>query len=153
MKQKSHPTWTCAAIVSAVAVCCCFTAKSIATTPTQVDFRYSPPEWQTAICLPDDADKSLVDRSGELLYHYGQGGREFATRVAVEVAPALVWSNQELHSPRVPIVRTRRAVDGVEIVEEAFAVTELSTAQSAPRAHNDDRGERPAQRPDPGPRE
>ena len=44
-----------------------------------VDFRYSPPEWQTAICLPDDPHKSLVDRSGELLYHYHQGGREVAT--------------------------------------------------------------------------
>jgi len=40
-----------------------------------VDFRYAPPEWQTAICLPDDPHKSLVDRSGELLYHHNQGGR------------------------------------------------------------------------------
>ena len=54
--------------------------------PWSVDFRFSPPEWQTAICLPDDPQKSLVDRSGELLYHYGQGGREFATRIGVEVA-------------------------------------------------------------------
>ena len=50
-----------------------------------VDFRYSPPQWQTAICLPDDPCKSLVDKSGALLYHYGQGGREFGTRIAVEV--------------------------------------------------------------------
>ena len=50
-----------------------------------VDFRYSPPEWQTAICLPDDPQKSLVDRNGDLLYHYNQGGREFATRVGVQV--------------------------------------------------------------------
>jgi hypothetical protein len=36
--------------------------REIATTPVRaanssasaVDFRYSPPEWQTAICLPDD---------------------------------------------------------------------------------------------------
>jgi hypothetical protein len=90
-----------------------------------VDFRYSPPEWQTAICLPDDPHKSLVDRSGELLYHYGQGGREFATRIGVEVAGGAVWQNQELLSPRVPIVRTRRTAEGLEIVEEAFAVTEL----------------------------
>ncbi len=39
-----------------------------------VDFRYGPPEWQSAICLPDDPCKTLVDRSGDLLYHYGQGG-------------------------------------------------------------------------------
>ena len=89
-----------------------------------VDHRYSPPEWQTAICLPDDPHKSLVDRSGELLYHYGQGGREFATRIGVEVAGGAGWQKQELHSPRVPIVRTFRAADGIEIVEEAFAVTD-----------------------------
>ena len=90
-----------------------------------VDFRYSPPEWQTAICLPDDPHKTLVDRSGELLYHYGQGGREFATRVGVEVVGSAVWRKQELHSPRVPIVRTFRTADGLEILEEVFAVTEL----------------------------
>ena len=78
-----------------------------------VDFRYSPPEWQTAICLPDDPYKSLVDKSGELLYHYGQGGREFATRIAVEVAGNAVWQKQELLSPRVPIVRTYRDRAGI----------------------------------------
>jgi hypothetical protein len=93
--------------------------------PGTVDFRFSPPEWQTAICLPDDPHKSLVDRSGELLYHYGQGGREFATRVGVEVIGGAAWQKQELLSSRVPIVRTLRAAEGLEIVEEAFAVTDL----------------------------
>jgi hypothetical protein len=93
--------------------------------PGQVDFRFTPPEWQTAICLPDDPHKSLVDRSGELLYHYAQGGREFATRVGVEVVAGATWQKQELLSPRVPIVRTFRAAEGLEILEEAFAVTEL----------------------------
>ena len=90
-----------------------------------VDFRFSPPEWQTAICLPDDPHKSLVDRSGELLYHYGQGGREFATRVGVEAAGGARWQKQELFSPRVPIVRTLRVAEGLEIMEETFAVTDL----------------------------
>ncbi len=90
-----------------------------------VDFRYSPPEWQAAICLPDDPQKTLVDKSGELLYAYNQGGREFGTRVSVEVASNAVWQRQELFSPRVPIVQTRRAADGLQIVEEAFAVTDL----------------------------
>jgi len=93
--------------------------------PGTVDFRFSPPEWQTAICLPDDPYKSLVDRSGELLYHYGQGGREFATRVGVEVVGGAAWQKQELLSPRVPIVRTFRTADGWEILEEAFAATQL----------------------------
>lgn len=99
-----------------------------APTPGTVDFRYAPPEWQTAICLPDDPHKTLVDRSGELLYHYGQGGREFATRVGVEIMPEAKWQRQELCSPRVPIVRTYRTANGLEILEEAFAVTELRSA-------------------------
>jgi hypothetical protein len=98
--------------------------------PGRVSFRYSPPEWQTAICLPDDPQKSLVDRSGELLYHYHQGGREFATRVAVEVTDGAKWQRQELLSPRVPIVRTLSTADGLEIVEEAFAVTDLRQAHA-----------------------
>lgn len=91
----------------------------------EVDFRWSPPEWQTAICLPDDPHKSLVDKSGALLYHYGGGGGEFATRISVEVVSNAVWQKQELFSPRVPIVRTFRSADELEIVEEAFAVTNL----------------------------
>lgn len=94
-----------------------------ASLPTAVDFGHAPPEWRTALCLPDDPHKSLVDRSGELLYHYNQGGREFATRIGVETVPDTVWQRQELHSPRVPIVRTVRTADGLEIREEAFAVT------------------------------
>jgi hypothetical protein len=98
-----------------------------------VDFRYAPPEWQTAICLPDDPDKSLVDRSGELLYHYGQGGREFGTRVSVEAAEGATWQKQEVLSPRVPIVRTFGAAEGLEIVEEAFAVTDLRQTKAPSR--------------------
>ncbi len=94
-----------------------------------VDFRYTPPEWQTAICLPDDPHKTLVDRSGELLYHYRQGNREFGTRIGVEVSTEVRWRKQELVSPRVPIVRTVRAADDLEIVEEAFAATELPSAR------------------------
>src|SRR5579859_2348874 len=71
---------------------------------SSIDFRFTPPEWQTAICLPDDPCKSLVDRSGDLLYHYGKGGREFGTRISVQVITNAPWQRQELYSPRVPIV-------------------------------------------------
>jgi len=101
-------------------------------TPGQVvDFRYAPPQWQTAICLPDDPHKSLVDNNGALLYHYGQGGREFATRIAVEVTGDAVWKKQELFSPRVPIVITYRIAPGLEITEEAFAVTSTQADDQA----------------------
>jgi hypothetical protein len=98
---------------------------------TAVDARFSPPQWQTAICLPDDPHKSLVDRSGELLYHYGQGGRDFATRIGVEVVREAQWQKQELLAPRVPIVRTLRSANGLEILEETFAVTDLRQTNAA----------------------
>jgi len=87
-----------------------------------VDFSFAPPEWQTSICLPDDPNKSLVDKSGALLYHFKQGGREFGTRIMVEVTGDAVWQKQALFSPRVPVVRTYRSANGLSIVEEAFAV-------------------------------
>jgi hypothetical protein len=116
-----------------LAAACLVNSATIAAEPAtpiqdRVDFRYAPPEWQTAICLPDDAHKSLVDKSGELLYGFGGGGREFATRIGIEVDAAAVWQRQELQSPRVPMVRTIRQTPGLEIVEEAFAVTGMKPA-------------------------
>src|SRR5690348_16832535 len=90
--------------------------------PSVVDFRYAPPQWQTAICFPDDPNKSLVDRSGELLYDYGQGEREFATRIAIEVSSAEVWQRQQLEAPRIPLVRTEFKADKLQIRQEAFAL-------------------------------
>jgi hypothetical protein len=92
-----------------------------------VDFRYMPPEWQTAICLPDDTYKSIVDKSGDLLYHYlriAGGTDRFQTRIGVRIANDVVWKKQQLHSPRVPLVRTFLAANGLEVIEEAFAVTD-----------------------------
>ena len=109
-----------------------------------VDFGYKPPEWQTAICLPDDPFKSIVDKSGELLYHYHRikGGTDsFWTRIGVRIANDVVWKKQQLHSPRVPIVRTYLTANGLEVIEEAFAVTDRleSTTPTKPEgaARND----------------
>jgi hypothetical protein len=87
-----------------------------------VDFRYMPPEWQTSICLPDDPFKSIVDKSGDLLYHYlriKKVTEGFRTQVRIQIADDLVWEKQELHSPRVPIVRTYLAAKGLEVVRPA----------------------------------
>ncbi len=113
-------------IISALVVLQLFftgTDKLSADDTFAVNFFYQPPEWQTAICLPDDPHKSLVDKSGELLYHYRKGNREFGTRLSVEVSGDLVWRRQELESPRIPIVKTFQTAEGVEIIQEAFAVT------------------------------
>ncbi|HTL58673.1 MAG TPA: hypothetical protein VL361_23505 [Candidatus Limnocylindrales bacterium] len=107
-----------------------------------VDFHNSPPEWQTAICFPDDSSKTLVDRSGELLYHYVGGQREFATRLSLRVVTNAPWQHQDLHSPRVPIVRTKFSADGLEIEQEAFAVPNVEPdrvdmASGAPTGRKD----------------
>ncbi|HUW19894.1 MAG TPA: hypothetical protein VMW16_11385 [Sedimentisphaerales bacterium] len=104
-----------------------------------VDFRYMPPEWQTAICLPDDSYKSIVDKSGDLLYHYlrvAGGTDRFQTRIGLRIADDAVWKKQQLHSPRVPIVRTFLTANGLEVMEEAFAVTDKfqSTTPAKPEA-------------------
>ena len=119
MLSKNH----CTSIFTLPVLAALFaTSGSTAAERNTVDFRYSPPQWQTAICFPDDPQKTLVDKSGELLYHFRQGGREFGTRVSVQVTGAAVWQKQELLSPRAPIVRTSRTADGLRIVEEAMAV-------------------------------
>ena len=94
-----------------------------------VDFRWAPPEWQATICRPDDPHKSLVDKSGELLYGYCGGSSpsaatrsDFLTSIGVLVDEKAVWQKQDLLSPRVPVVRTYRSAPGLEIVEEAFGV-------------------------------
>ena len=102
------------------------------TLANRVDFGFSPPEWQTSICLPDDPQKTLVDRSGELLYHYGRGGREFATHIGIEVSASATWTGQNLASARVPVVRTTYSLGELEIIQESFAVTRLVTPKPQP---------------------
>jgi hypothetical protein len=75
--------------------------------PTDVDFRHAPPDRQTATCLPDGPQKTLIDDSGRLLHHY-LGGQNFALTVSVQVTDGARQTDQELVSPRVPIVHTTR---------------------------------------------
>jgi hypothetical protein len=101
--------------------------------PMRVDFRYAPPEWQTAICLPDDPQKTLVDHRGRLRYHWRGGAAQFGLSLAVEISPDATQTGQALVSPRIPIVRTLRRAPGLAIVEEAFAVTEPLGAGPPPK--------------------
>lgn len=87
-----------------------------------LDFRYAPPLWQTSICLPDDWQKTLVGKDGSLLYDYPGKFSGFKTRITAGTVTAAEWQGQELLSPRVPIVRTRKANGLIQIMEEAFAV-------------------------------
>ncbi|HXQ81766.1 MAG TPA: hypothetical protein VN775_10660 [Opitutaceae bacterium] len=91
-----------------------------------VDFRYSPPWWQTSICLPDDPDKALVGREGQLLFDYCGGFadlRKFAVALQPGIAGRGRWLRQAMVSARVPIIQTWSEADGVEVSEETFIVT------------------------------
>jgi hypothetical protein len=95
-----------------------------------VDFEYRPQQWRTAICLPDDPYKTLVDERGTLLYHYSRKGDDFGTRVSVVTDDRAKLAGQSLVSPRVPIVQTQRELAKLKITEEAFAVQNASPASS-----------------------
>lgn len=98
----------------------------------KVDFRYSPAWWQTSICLPDDWQKTLVDKEGSLLYDYPGKFSDFKTRIRADVDGRAEWVKQEMESPRVPIVRTLKRVGSVEILEEAFALPVQQNRQRLP---------------------
>jgi hypothetical protein len=87
-----------------------------------VDHRWAPPWWQTSICLPDDWQKTLVGKEGQLLYDYRGKFSDFQTRITFALEGETDWVRQELVSPRVPIVRTIKRQGSVEIIEEAMAV-------------------------------
>jgi arylsulfatase A-like enzyme len=101
-----------------------------------VDFRYALPWWQTAICLPDDPDKTLVGKDGQLLFDFGGGGiRNFGLCLQPEIASGAKWLRQETLSPRVPVVQTWKDADGVEVLEETFVATpEPGTTHLASRS-------------------
>lgn len=87
-----------------------------------LDFRYAPPVWQTSICLPDDWQKTLVGKDGSLLYDYPGTFSGFKTRITAGLEGNAEWQEQALLSPRIPIVRTRKAKGAIQITEEAFAL-------------------------------
>ncbi|MBN2579146.1 MAG: hypothetical protein JXB10_09165 [Pirellulales bacterium] len=98
-----------------------------------VDFGYRPQQWRTAICPPDDTYKTLVNEKGALLYHYARGGWWFGTSVRVEVVPGEKIVDQQLLSPRTPIVQTRLTDGDLEILEEAFALKKQGTPPAPPK--------------------
>ncbi|MBI4658822.1 MAG: hypothetical protein HY735_08265 [Verrucomicrobia bacterium] len=85
-----------------------------------IDFCFAPPSWQTAICLPDDWQKTLVGKDGALLYDYPGKFAGFGTKITFSIDGAQ-WLKQELASPRVPIVRTTKRAGQIDILEETFA--------------------------------
>ena len=88
-----------------------------------VDYAYAPALWQTAIGLIDDPDKSVVDKSGTLLYDFTKGfDGTFATRIRIDLGPDTQWVLQRLQSPKIPIVITQSQIENLAIAQEAFSV-------------------------------
>ncbi len=93
------------------------------------------PWWQSAICLPDDPDKTLVGKDGQLLFDFGRGGvRNFGIALQPETIPAARWVRQQSVSARAPIVQTWKDAGGVEILEEAFVAIPHPDAAATPPA-------------------
>jgi hypothetical protein len=92
-------------------------AAGLATSPVEaaagqsstIDFRFAPVLQQTAFCFPDDPYKSLVTRTGELLYGYKRDEIPyFPLRINFRLdgmREAQVVSHS-LDAPGIPIVRT-----------------------------------------------
>jgi hypothetical protein len=102
--------------------------------PWTLDFRYAPPVWQTSICLPDDWQKTLVGKDGALLYDYPGQFSGFGTKITPGLAERTDWVEQRLAGPRLPVVITKLRSGNVEVLEEAFAVTEPLGSQTKRRA-------------------
>jgi hypothetical protein len=96
--------------------------SAVAEAAWPLDHRFAPPQWQTAICLPDDWQKTLVGKDGALLYDYPGKFAGFGTRISFGLEGPSTWSTQTLVAPRVPVVRTAKRAGAVEIIEQAFSL-------------------------------
>jgi len=90
-------------------------------TKMKVDHRYSPPWWQTLVCLPDDPVKTLVGREGQIFGDYGyKGPRDFSFSLMNDSKIPAAWKSQNLFSARSPITRTIKDAGGITMQEETF---------------------------------
>ncbi len=103
----------------------------------QLDYRYAPAEWQTSICLPDDWQKSLIDKNGDLLYDYPGTIGGFGTRINFYINDKeKVWKDQKLFDAKTPIVETTWKFGEVDLKTEFFAVTDETIKKLKPLPPN-----------------
>jgi len=94
---------------------------------TAIDFRFAPADFQSTICFPDDPDKTVIGKRGDLRYDFPAdifaSIDQFGTIVEFAAAGMGedVWREQTMEGPETPIVHTRldRAAASIELT--AFA--------------------------------
>jgi hypothetical protein len=94
---------------------------------TTVNFRFAPADFQSTICFPDDPDKTVIGKRGDLRYDFAAdifaGIDQFATIVEFTLAGMgqETWRDQSMENPGIPIVHTRldRPAASLELI--AFA--------------------------------
>lgn len=94
---------------------------------SKVDFRFSPSDFQSTICFPDDPCKTVLGKFGDLRYDFPAdifaAIDQFGTVVEFSVAGMGqdTWLQQRMEAPGVPIVHTRLQRNGADIELTAFA--------------------------------
>ncbi|MGI8906239.1 MAG: hypothetical protein ACR2IE_07095 [Candidatus Sumerlaeaceae bacterium] len=87
---------------------------------SKIDFRYAPRHWRTAICFPDDSNKTLVGDKGDLQY----------AAVTVEFALAGMEpqnrTRQSLEAPQIPVLTTEFETAGARYCLTTFATQRAS---------------------------
>jgi hypothetical protein len=92
-----------------------------------VDFRFAPADFQSTICFPDDPDKTVLGKRGDLRYDFpadlSASIEQFGTIVEFTLAGMGqdAWQEQRMESAGVPIVHTRLERAGARIELIAFA--------------------------------
>lgn len=95
-----------------------------------VDFRFAPKNFLTAICLPDDWQKTAVTETGALAYDFGPGPYARAlTEISIGCkGKELKIVRQYFADSRVPIAVTQYSADAVAITASAFALVQENKA-------------------------
>ena len=96
------------------------------TSVTPVDFRYSPSTWQSTFCFPDDPQKSLVGKFGEMLFdHPGLNADidAFGEKVwfGVKGVSKPEYIEQKIENAGTPIFVNKLKSSGVHISVTTFA--------------------------------
>ncbi|MEN8155616.1 MAG: hypothetical protein ABFS10_01580 [Bacteroidota bacterium] len=97
----------------------------------EVNLEYAPEWWQTAIGLPDDHMKTVVGKEGQMYYDFvrvlakrDKHGpfRGFRTEFYLQLPETCQWKDQQIASPKIPIVETLFESNSLQIQQSSFTV-------------------------------